>query len=46
MLGIASGILAAIIDITSDWLSDLKEGYCETAFYLNRRFCCWGYDGT
>ncbi|CAG8600346.1 6369_t:CDS:10 [Funneliformis caledonium] len=43
-VGVASGILAAIIDITSDWLSDLKEGYCETAFYLNRRFCCLGYD--
>ncbi|PKC10025.1 hypothetical protein RhiirA5_472307 [Rhizophagus irregularis] len=44
VVGIASGILAGIIDITSDWLSDLKEGYCETAFYLNRRFCCLGYD--
>ncbi|CAG8509114.1 37_t:CDS:2 [Acaulospora colombiana] len=44
-VGIASGILAGIIDITSDWLSDLKEGYCNTAFYLSRKNCCWGYDG-
>ncbi|CAG8626748.1 4929_t:CDS:10 [Ambispora leptoticha] len=40
-VGLASGILAGMIDITSAWLSDLKEGYCSSAFYLNRKFCCW-----
>ncbi|RHZ61178.1 hypothetical protein Glove_349g121 [Diversispora epigaea] len=44
LVGITSGIIAGIIDITSDWLSDLKEGYCHTAFYLSRKNCCWGYD--
>ncbi|RUP51522.1 hypothetical protein BC936DRAFT_147703 [Jimgerdemannia flammicorona] len=44
MTGIASGILAASIDITSEWLRDLKEGHCDTAFYLNKQFCCWGLD--
>ncbi|KAI9894713.1 MAG: hypothetical protein M1814_002069 [Vezdaea aestivalis] len=47
--GIATGILAASIDVASDWLGDLKTGYCKgdangRKFYLNRTFCCWGYD--
>ncbi|CAG8449251.1 8998_t:CDS:10 [Scutellospora calospora] len=44
IVGVISGILAAVIDITSEWLSDIKEGYCKPAFYLNRKNCCWGYD--
>ncbi|CAG8702070.1 15562_t:CDS:10, partial [Acaulospora morrowiae] len=43
-VGAVSGILAGVIDITSSWLSDLKEGYCDTAFYLSRKNCCWGYN--
>ena len=48
--GLTSGILAASIDIVSDWLADLKTGYCGAGggggrFYLNKGFCCWGYDG-
>lgn len=46
--GILVGTLAALIDITTDWLGDLKQGYCTGndggAFYLNRSFCCMGYD--
>lgn len=46
--GILVGTLAALIDITTDWLGDLKQGYCTGndggAFYLNRAFCCMGYD--
>ena len=47
--GIASGVLAAGIDVASDWLADLKTGYCRTGeggghFYLNRGFCCWGHE--
>ena len=47
--GVASGILAAGIDVASDWLADLKTGYCRTGegggrFYLNRGFCCWGHE--
>lgn len=46
--GIASGAIAAFIDIASDWLGDLKTGYCSNVdgdgrFYLNKNFCCWGY---
>ncbi|PCG93230.1 Cystathionine beta-synthase, core [Penicillium occitanis (nom. inval.)] len=47
--GIAVGLLAAGIDIASDWLSDIKTGYCKgeegfSQFYLNRGFCCWGHE--
>lgn len=46
--GILVGTLAAIIDITTDWLADLKTGYCTNddggRFYLNKAFCCLGYE--
>lgn len=47
--GIAVGAVAAFIDISSDWLGDLKQGVCSNVqhggtFYLNRSFCCWGVD--
>ncbi|KAJ5925091.1 hypothetical protein N7454_007730 [Penicillium verhagenii] len=47
--GIAVGIIAASIDIATNWLGDLKTGYCKSGtgggkFYLNRSFCCWGLD--
>ncbi|KAG0236911.1 hypothetical protein BGW42_002409 [Actinomortierella wolfii] len=45
-VGIAAGIVAGGSDIASQWLGDIKEGYCSTAFYLNRNFCCWGLDET
>ncbi|KAF2763545.1 hypothetical protein EJ05DRAFT_472443 [Pseudovirgaria hyperparasitica] len=46
--GIASGAIAAFIDIASDWLGDLKTGVCKNVegdghFYLSKPFCCWGY---
>lgn len=48
--GVSVGIIAACIDITSNWLGDLKTGYCKSGsgggrFYLNRDFCCWGHEG-
>ncbi|SZF03420.1 unnamed protein product [Blumeria hordei] len=33
---------AAFLNIVTEWLSDIKLGYCTTAFYLNENFCCWG----
>jgi chloride channel 3/4/5 len=47
--GILSGGIAAFIDVASDWLADLKTGYCSSIegdgrFYLNKGFCCWGID--
>ena len=48
--GIAVGGIAAGIDVVSDWLGDVKTGYCSNVaaggrFYLNKYFCCWGLDG-
>lgn len=47
--GIATGLVAASIDVASDWLGDLKTGYCAAGegggkFYLNKYFCCFGHD--
>lgn len=40
--GAAIGLNAAVLNIITEWLSDVKLGYCKTAFYLNESFCCWG----
>jgi chloride channel 3/4/5 len=42
--GAAIGVNAAFLNIITEWLSDVKLGYCKTAFYLNENFCCWGED--
>lgn len=42
LIGIAIGLIAACLNIVTEWLSDIKLGYCTTAFYLNESFCCWG----
>jgi chloride channel 3/4/5 len=50
LTGLAAGVAAAAIDVASDWLADIKTGYCSAGedgghFYLNKYFCCFGYDG-
>jgi chloride channel 3/4/5 len=47
--GLVVGVLAAGIDVASDWLGDVKYGFCSAAvdggrFYLGRTACCLGYD--
>ncbi|KAH6604276.1 chloride channel 3 [Trichoderma cornu-damae] len=49
LTGLAVGVIAALIDITTDWLGDIKLGFCASGpegghFYLNKNFCCYGYD--
>merc|ERR1712000_175614 len=44
LVGIAIGMNAALLSIITEWLSDIKLGYCSTGFYLNESFCCWGED--
>ena len=49
LTGMLVGTVAAVINVTTDWLGDLKEGYCASGpegghFYLNKAFCCYGYD--
>ena len=36
-----AGVCAAVIDIGTSWMFDLKEGVCMDAFWLNREQCCW-----
>lgn len=40
------GVNAAIISIVTEWLSDLKLGYCSDGWWLNRNFCCWELDNS
>lgn len=49
LTGLAVGTVAAGIAVVSNWLGDVKTGYCSSgpdggAFYLNKQFCCLGYD--
>lgn len=30
-----------MIDVATEWMSDLKEGWCPSAGYYNRESCCW-----
>jgi hypothetical protein len=39
--GLAIGVNAALISIVTEWLSDLKTGYCYDGWWLNQQFCCW-----
>ncbi|KPI35474.1 putative chloride channel protein [Cyphellophora attinorum] len=36
------GLIAAALNIITEWLADVKLGYCTTAWYLNEGFCCYG----
>ncbi|KAJ5802729.1 uncharacterized protein N7503_005179 [Penicillium pulvis] len=45
LVGMAIGVNSAILNIITEWLSDIKLGHCTTAFYLNEQFCCWGAEG-
>jgi chloride channel 3/4/5 len=44
LVGATIGMIASFLNIITEWLSDIKLGYCKTAFYLNESFCCWGED--
>ncbi|KAK3401060.1 chloride channel [Sordaria brevicollis] len=48
LTGLAAGMLAAAIDVATDWLADLKFGFCSTidggAFHLSKSSCCLGYE--
>ncbi|KAK9370277.1 chloride channel [Lipomyces kononenkoae] len=43
-IGASIGAIAAMLNIITEWLSDIKLGYCTTGFYLNEKFCCSGVD--
>lgn len=39
--GAVIGLNAAFISILTEWLSDLRLGYCSEGWWLNQNFCCW-----
>ncbi|KAF7985088.1 hypothetical protein HWV62_8969 [Athelia sp. TMB] len=41
LVGILIGINAGLISIITEWLSDIKMGYCSDGWWLNQHFCCW-----
>ena len=44
--GLILGAVAGVIDIGASWLSDVKEGVCRDAFWLNKEQCCWSANDT
>lgn len=42
LVGVVIGANAAALNIITEWLADIKTGYCTTAWYLNEGFCCYG----
>ncbi|KAL4260193.1 Chloride channel protein [Pleurotus pulmonarius] len=44
LVGICIGLNAAVISIVTEWLSDIKMGYCSDGWWLNQQFCCWEVD--
>ncbi|KAF7315867.1 Chloride channel protein [Mycena indigotica] len=44
LVGVCIGLNAAIISIVTEWLSDIKMGYCHDGWWLNQQFCCWEID--
>ncbi|KAK2736734.1 glycerol ethanol, ferric requiring protein [Myotisia sp. PD_48] len=45
LVGAVIGLNAGFLNIVTEWLADVKLGYCTSAFYLNEAFCCWGAEG-
>lgn len=41
LTGAGIGVNAALISIITEWLSDIKMGYCYDGWWLNQQFCCW-----
>lgn len=41
LVGLSSGLVAAVVDIGSNWITHIKDGICVNAFWLNKPQCCW-----
>ncbi|KAG6442792.1 hypothetical protein O3G_MSEX002552 [Manduca sexta] len=46
LVGVATGMVAGVIDIGASWMTDLKFGICPAAFWFNREQCCWSDTNT
>ena len=41
LVGLSSGLAAAMVDIGTNWITNIKDGICVNAFWLNKPQCCW-----
>ncbi|KAL5460086.1 hypothetical protein EMCRGX_G033507 [Ephydatia muelleri] len=41
LIGVSSALIAGVLDITTEWITDVKEGWCELRHYYNKEGCCW-----
>ncbi|OAV95134.1 hypothetical protein PTTG_03862 [Puccinia triticina 1-1 BBBD Race 1] len=44
LVGAIVGLVAGSLDTLALWLSDLRDGKCDYAFYLNKNACCSGLE--
>lgn len=42
LIGACIGFNAACLNVMTEFLGDIKTGYCSNGWYLNKEFCCWG----
>ncbi len=40
VVGFCIGLVAACLDIASDWSNDVKFGMCKRGFWIPRHMCC------
>ncbi|KAJ8328947.1 hypothetical protein O5D80_002909 [Batrachochytrium dendrobatidis] len=40
IIGVASGAVASLVDVSYSWLNDLRYGFCTTGFFYRRNICC------
>ena len=41
LVGLSSGLAAGMVDIGTNWMTNIKDGICLNAFWLNKPQCCW-----
>ncbi|KAK8379882.1 hypothetical protein O3P69_019710 [Scylla paramamosain] len=46
LVGVIAGAVAGMIDIGTSWMSDLRFGVCQQAFWFNQEQCCWSSNET
>jgi len=46
LVGLFAGCFAGVIDIGATWMTDIKEGFCLGALWLNKEQCCWAANDT
>ena len=43
LVGVLAGIMAGVIDVTANWMTDVKNGVClmDGGSFYDRHTCCW-----